>query len=440
MNQYSFSGKLKPISIGLMILGALCLGLTWFSNEDGTHARFWSNLLHNGVFFMGISAMATFFIAVCVTAYAGWHTVFKRVWEAFSAFMVPGTVIMILIAIATFMHGHHMYHWTDESLLDPNNPAYDPIIAGKSGFLNKWWYLIGTIVVLGAWSFFAYKFRQISREEDINGGDENFTHHRTLRKYSAIFLPIFGFTSCAMIWQWVMSVDAHWYSTMFAWYSLASLFVSMIALTILSIIYLRAQGYFANISQHHVHDLGKFLFAFSIFWTYLWFSQFMLIWYANVGEETIYFRERYDNYPILFFGNLIVNFALPFLVLLRNDTKWKIGSLSFIAILVFIGHWVDFFLMIKPGVLHTAHAAHGGGDHGHGDAGHAAGDAHSGADHAVEHVSTFVDGFTLPGLLELGTMLGFLGLFAFVVFNALQKAPLLPKNDPYLEESLHHHV
>jgi uncharacterized membrane protein len=180
----------------------------------------------------------------------------------------------------------------------------------------------------------------------------------------------------------------------------------------------------------------------------------MLIWYANVGEETIYFKERYDKYPVIFFMNLAINFALPFLVLMRNDTKWKKGSLSFIAIVVFLGHWLDFFLMIKPGVLHTAHeigghGAHGahGGAHGH-DAGHgvveAAGHAAEAAGHgahaAAEHASSIVSGFTFPGLLELGTMLGFLGLFGFVVFSVLGKNKLTSVKDPYLEESLHHHV
>ena len=256
-----------------------------------------------------------------------------------------------------------------------------------------------------------------------------------MRINAGILLPIIGFTSVILIWQWVMSVDAHWYSTMFAWYCLASLFVALMCLVALTLSYLKGQGYYQNLNQHHTHDIGKFIFAFSIFWTYLWFSQFMLIWYANIGEETIYFKERYDNYPVLFFGNLLINFALPFIVLMRNDTKWKIGSLNFIAIVVFFGHWMDFFLMIKPGVLHTAHEVAGG----HGaEAGHGGG--HEATGHAVEHVSNFVAGFSMPGLLEIGTMLGFLGFFGYFVFRTLSKAPLTAENDVYLEESLHHHV
>ncbi|MBC7884405.1 MAG: hypothetical protein H7X99_02960, partial [Saprospiraceae bacterium] len=164
-----------------------------------------------------------------------------------------------------------------------------------------------------------------------------------------------------------------------------------------------------------------------------------LIWYANIGEETIYFRERYDNYPVLFFSNLVINFLVPFFILMRNDTKRKFGSVSFVAIVVLLGHWIDYFLMIKPGALITrnealAHASHGTTEHGNGaEVGHSTG-------HATEQVSDFVSGFTIPGLLELGTFIGFLGLFFYVALVVISKSALVPKNDPYLEESLHHHV
>lgn len=445
MNQFRLESIARMVFIVMMVIGAISLGITWFI-DDELHTRFWSNVLHNSVFFTGISFMAVFFLAVCLTAWAGWHTVFKRVWEAFGAFLIPGFILMVLIGVAVYFDANHLYHWADYSLRDTSNPEYDAIIDGKGGFLNKNWYLFGTLVIVGLWIFFARKMRSISLAEDVNGPGENFYYHRQLRKYGAIFLPIAGFSSAAIIWQWVMSVDSHWYSTMFAWYAGSSWFVAMIAMTILVLIYLKSKGYYNNVTTEHLHDLGKFLFAFSIFWTYLWFSQYMLIWYGNVGEETIYFKERQDNYKILFYGNLIINFLVPFFILMRNDTKRKYGTLIFVSAVVFIGHWWDYFLMLKPGILHTAHATLG---HGHGDThdtGHAEAVDHTvghvaeAAGHGAEHASTFVSGFTIPGILEVGTMIGFLGLFLFVIFNALGKANLVPKNDPYLEESLHHHV
>jgi hypothetical protein len=293
---------------------------------------------------------------------------------------------------------------------------------------------------MGIWIFFAWKMRQLSLDEDKNG-DASFEHHRKIRIYSAAFLPIAGFSSAAVIWFWIMSIDAHWYSTLFAWYTGASWFVAAMASTIILIAYLKGKGYLQNVTQEHLHDLGKYLFAFSIFWTYLWFSQYMLIWYGNVGEETVYFQERQENYPVLFYGNLLLNFIAPFFVLMRNDTKRKYGTMVFASVVVFFGHWWDFFQMIKPGARLTAmHAMeHHGGEGAHHGAEHAATEL-PGHTEAAMHAMPFEMGFTIPGLLELGTMLGFLALFIYVILNQLSKAPLTPKNDPYLEESMHHHV
>jgi hypothetical protein len=227
---------------------------------------------------------------------------------------------------------------------------------------------------------------------------------------------------------------------MYAWYTTASWWVGALALTILTLIYLKSRGYLEVVTQEHLHDLGKYMFAFSIFWTYLWFSQYMLIWYANIGEETTYFQLRMFKFPVLYYGNLILNFVLPFLILMRNDTKRKYGTLVLTSIIVFFGHWFDFFQMVKPGTWQAEYT------HTHAHAGAAAGTV---AQHG-ETVKTlfnsrgypigFVDGVSFPGLLELGVFIGFIGLFFYFVFSQLEKVSLVPKNDPYLQETLHHHV
>src|SRR5687768_5340146 len=413
MNQFIFETRQKTLFAVMMLIGVLSLVITYMG-DDQYHTRFWSNLLHNSVFFTGIGLLALFMLAAKITAWAGWHTLFKRVWEAFSLFLIVGFILMLLVAIGIWAGWHHLYHWADADAV-----ATDPILQGKSSFLNKGWYTFGGIIIMGLWILIATKIRGLSVDEDTNG-DTLFTHAGKMRIWGAAALPIIGFSSAAMIWLWVMSVDAHWYSTLFAWYSSVSLMVTMIALTIITLITLKIRGYFPLVTIEHLHDLGKYMFAFTIFWTYMWFSQFMLIWYGNIPEETIYYNTRLNEYPVLFYLNIGINFALPFLVLLRNDTKRKYGTLMFISCALVFSHWLDFFLMLKPGILHTAHElAHHAGD-------------------AAHHTSDA--GFKLPGFPEIGTFIGFLGLFFFYTFSRLEKASLLPRRDPYLMESISHHT
>jgi hypothetical protein len=505
MKEFVFEQRQKSVLLGFIALGALCLILSFFIDplENGHHLRFWTNLLHNAAFFTGVSFTVTFALAATAVVYAGWHVAFKRLWEAMSLFLPIGLVGILIVGVACKMGLNHVYHWMDTSNPDVAN---DKILSGKAGFLNFGFYLL-SIGFGFLWFFFAYKFRQFSLAQDVAGKDESYPWYRKMKVWGGAFMPIAGFSSAAAIWLWLMSIDPHWYSTMYAWYSTASWWVSAVSITILLLIYLKSKGYCQEVTLEHIHDLGKFLFAFSIFWTYLWFSQYMLIWYANVGEETVYFRHRIGEFPVLFYGNILMNFVLPFLILIRNDTKRKFGSLAFVAILVLFGHWWDFFQMVKIGpykevIAHNAaHSANGHGSHGevskaampqqqatnatqqatahnsesHGDSHGSAHEGeemvqlhgnttaeHSGDTHETEKVLAAMSateklaakneadffhykpdmtaGYGLPGFLEIGVFLGFGALFIFLVFSQLSKAALLPKEDPYLEETLHHHV
>jgi hypothetical protein len=204
-------------------------------------------------------------------------------------------------------------------------------------------------------------------------------------------------------WDWIMSIDPHWFSTMFGWYVFSSWWVSGLAFITFVIIILKEQGYLSIVTSNHLHDLGKFIFGFSIFWMYLWFSQFLLIYYANIPEETVYFVQRLTspNYSPIFHINLFVNFAFPFLALMSRDSKRQMSILKIVTVIVILGHWLDFYLMVTPGVMQLE------------------------------------GGF---GFMEIGLFMIFMAAFLWVVFSNLAKYPLIAKNHPTLQESLHHHI
>ncbi|WP_299819122.1 quinol:cytochrome C oxidoreductase [uncultured Pontibacter sp.] len=370
----------------------------------GHEAASWSkrlfvNLWLNNVYFTGIAIIGIFFVAVQYVAYAGWSVLIKRIPEALSYYLPVGAVVMLLVFL---FGGHDIFHWTHEYLYDVNDPRYDPIIAGKSGYLNTPFFLIRMVVFFALWILFFNWLRRNSINEDIHGGTSYY--HKSIR-ISAMFLVVFGVSSSVAAWDWVLSIDTHWFSTMFGWYVFASWFVSGLAATTLTVIILKQNGYLKHVNANHLHDLGKFVFAFSIFWTYVWFSQFMLIWYANIPEESIYFLERLGGnegkYTWIFFFNLVINFAFPFLVLMTRDAKRQMIMLKIVTIAILIGHWFDFYLMMMPGTMRA-------------DAG--------------------------IGFIEIGTALIFLGVFLVTFTKGLTKASLVPVNHPFLEESVHHHV
>lgn len=406
MNRFEFSGKLKTILLVGIIIGLISLIVQYFVLGDDLHSQFWSDIVLNNTYFLGMALTALFALAAFITAWAGWFSVFKRLFEAFNAFLVPGAIIMLILALGNYFDWHHLYLWAD-----PHHVETDTIIQGKSAFLNKNMYLMATVFFLGVWLFYRYKIRSLSLLEDA-GVKGDFSAHRKMRNWAATFLPIAGYTSAVLIWLWIMSIEVHWYSTMYAWYTSASWFVGMLSILIIVLIYLKGKGYFEMVTKEHIHDMGKYLFAFSIFWTYLYFDQYMLIWFGNIGEETVHFKVQQGEYPVIFYSILILNFIVPFLGLMINAAKKSYVVLIVVSILTFIGHWLDMWLNIKPFVAEVTAEVTG--------------------HHA--HLSHY------PNIVEIGTMIGFLSLFLYVMFVSLSKANLVPENDPYLEESIHHHA
>lgn len=403
--QFEFTGKAKTLSIVGIVIGILTIAYGLFFNHEHAHQvheRTYANLLLMGYYFACVCMSATFFLAVQFVAQAGWSASILRVPQAMAKNLPLASIILIAI-ISAGLFTHNLYHhWADPALLEEGGEKYDKIIAGKSAFLNIPFFLTRQFLFLGSYSIFAYFVTKWSYNEDLSGGLESY---RKSFKNSCIFLVIYGFTTPVFAFDTIMSLEAHWFSTMFGWYNFASMWVSTLAIIAIIIILLKKAGYMSWVNNSHLHNLGQFIFGFSIFWTYVWFAQFLLIYYANMSEETVYFHKRFNSYEFWFYLNLVLNFLSPLLLLMDRDNKRSENILLTVSIIVVCGHWVDYYQMIMPGVF--------------------------------EFGPKSGSGF---GILELGIAAGFVGLFTYTTLSALSKKPLVAKNHPFLQESLHHQL
>ena len=370
------------------------------AHHDDSHAEHVLHQMHNrpyaalyiaAFFFFMISLGVLAFYAIQYAAQAGWSPVLFRVMEAITYYVLPGGLIVLGIA---FWADDHIFIW-----MDPEVVAHDALIQAKSGWLDKTWFTIRGLIFITGWSLYRYFSRKFSLAQDLADVNDNSNFKKNFR-ISAGFLVFYIYTESMMSWDWIMSVDPHWFSTLFGWYVFASMFVSGITVIALITIYLKSKGLMEFVNDSHLHDLAKFMFAISVFWTYLWFSQFMLIWYANIPEEVTYFVTRIEDYNLPFFGMIILNFIFPFLVLMNSDYKRVPWFIVMAGVVILFGHYIDVFNMIMPATV---------GDR------------------------WFI------GVPEISAILLFLGLFMFIVFYALSKAPLLAKGNPFIKESEHFH-
>nr|AOE09627.1 quinol:cytochrome C oxidoreductase [uncultured bacterium]CCG00335.1 conserved hypothetical protein, membrane [uncultured Flavobacteriia bacterium] len=352
----------------------------------------WAALYVAAFFFMMISLGTLAFYAINRAAQAGWSPALFRVMEGITGYLLPGALIVFVILFLSGMHLNHLFIW-----MDPEVVAHDKLIKGKVGFLNVPGFLIRALIYIGGWTTYRYFSRKFSLAQDQATDASN---HKKNFRISAGFLVFFIVTESMMSWDWVMSIDPHWFSTLFGWYVFASMFVSGVTAIALITIYLKSNGYLEKVNDSHIHDLGKFMFGISIFWTYLWFSQFMLIWYSNIPEEVTYFITRIEDYNLPFFGMLVMNFIFPLLILMNSDYKRINYFIVMAGIVIILGHYIDVFNMIMPSAV---------GD------------------------QWFI------GLAEIGGFLFFLGLFIFVVFKEISKAPLYAAGDPLMGESERFH-
>jgi hypothetical protein len=403
--QFTFPSKAKMFCYGLMGLGLISIIMMFVldkeNHEEHYHAgtRAWSNVFAGAFFFMALSLGAAFFLGLQYAAEAGWATTIKRIIEAVTAYLKWGICLMLLLFVLGQMHVHHIYHWMAEGIADPNSPHYDEIIANKIGYFGIFWW-VRTILYMLGWWWFTMKLNKNSEDADKLDIDVNNSYHWKNVKLGAWFMVLFAVTSSTASWDWVMSIDTHWFSTLFGWYIFSGMWISAIVMITILIIWLKKLGYLEFVTESTIHDMGKWMFAISFLWTYLYFSQFMLIWYADIPEEVIYFQTRWESYKALMWTVFFVNFAFPMVMLMSRDCKRNFFYLMFIGTIIFMGHYLDIIMVVMPGTV-----------------GHA---------------------WTGLSWMEFGNFAFFLGLFLFIVLSALEKKALLVKNHPFLQESLHH--
>ncbi len=435
---YSFSPKLRLTSIILIVAGLVLFAAGYFINKsyDATAVEHMMESVHSAgheapthssemvgpqdhqahldhatlqvgnqplaslhsiaVFFFAAACCALFFYSIQHAAHAGWSIIITRVMEAIASYIPWVGAFLVLIMILNITHFGHLFHWMDSSLTDPNDPHFDVILYEKKKFLNVPWYAFRTILYVVGASFFAWKLRSMSKKVDQTKSARDY---QMLYRWNVGYIVFFGFASVGWAWDWLMSIDPHWYSTMYVWYAMVSSLATSIALIILVSVYLKKKGFLPEFNDNHLHDLGKFLFATSMLWTYTWFCQFMLYWYANVPEEVNYFFGRFEHYQETFLPMLILNFLVPLLVLVSSSIKRNYKVVTAMAVLVVIGHIVDYFNMVMPGTVGPY----------------------------------WRNGAVLFSLL--GAIAFFSGLFIFAVMTQLTKLKLIPEGNPFIHES-----
>jgi hypothetical protein len=385
---FTFSPTLRYITYGLMLIGIVAIVVGFLSDTD----RIWANLLLNNFFFLSLAIGASFFLALQYIAQAGWASAFKRIPESMSAFIPYGGVIMILI-VAFGMDS--IYSW-----INPEAASFDAhelhLIHHKSPYLNVPFFIVRLVIYFAVWIFITKMLRKYSLKEDLEGGLEYFKKSEFLSK---IYIFSLALTFSMASFDWIMTIDPTWYSTIFSLKNFIAAFYHGSTVIVIIVLIMHHYGYFSFINNAHWHDFSKYVFILAIVWAYFWFSQYLLIWYANIPEETTYYVKRLTgSWKINFYLNLSLNWLVPFIILLPNYFARKKFILMIVISLVSFGQYTDLFEQIMPGTV---------GDY---------------------HI----------GFVEVGTWLGFAGLFTYVVLRTLSGKDLIPKNHPLLNESLNH--
>jgi hypothetical protein len=382
----------KTFKIAAILLA--CIGVAaFFVGLGSTPDATWGAYLIAAYYFLSLAIGAAFFLAIQSISQSGWSSAFRRVPEAMMAWIPWAGIAFLLL----FFGMKNLYQWAQPEAVDS-----DALLQHKSAFLNIPFFFIRLILFFVLWSLFAYLIRRASVQEDsFNSTDESgimrLFHKSEL--YSKIFIFILALTFTFAAVDWIMSVETHWYSTIFAMKNFIAAFLHGVSIITLIVFILHRRGYYPFLNKYHLHDFARYIFMLSIVWGYMWFAQFMIIWYGNIPEETAYYYFRWQSgWKVMFWLQIILNWTIPFMVLLPVKASRNINIITAVIIVLIIGQYLDLYVEVMP----------------------------------------VLTGKLRFGLVEGGIFLGFAGLFALVTGIALTKARLIPHNHPYIEESLNH--
>jgi hypothetical protein len=392
---YRFTGERRlwmvPVLIGVAALVMSAVG--WAVNPT----QFYFSYLIGWTFCVSISLGALFFVTIQHLTKAYWSVVVRRIAEAL-AMSFP---LLVVLSIPIWLGLHDLYHWTHHDLLDPESPEYDPVLAGKAPYLNIPFFLVRMGLYFGAWSFIAWTMYRSSMQQDVQSTPDTPAQQR---RTSAWALPVLAITTQFFAFDILMSLDPHWFSTIFGVYFFGGAFWSFFATTIFTASLLRRNGMLEHtITPEHYQDLGKFMFGFTVFWTYIAFSQYMLIWYANLPEETVFYRHRLEHgwevhTTALIFGH----FILPFFLTIGRWAKRLLPWITFMAVFNLVMHWFDHHWLAMPVAMEALHQ---------------------------EHASI--------SWISLTCFIGLAGVFYGAVLYRLSRHSLVPQHEPRLTKSLH---
>lgn len=381
-NKIQVGNKFKIAMIVLIIVGLVTITAGFLTGEA---TRTWANLLLNNYYFLAITIGATFWMAIQAITQSGWSAAFVRIPQAMSNYLIVSFFLFMIL----FLGIHDLYHWTHHDAV-----MHDPILLHKEPYLNVTFFAIRYVLFFAVWIFMTQRIKKLSAQEDELGGTAFFEKIEMTSK-AYIFLLALTFSLFAI--DWLMSLDAHWYSTIYAVKKFVMSFYHGTSIIIAIIIILNKMGYFPMFNKTHLADFSRWLFVLAMIWGYMWLSQYLLIWYANIPEETVYYVPRimgeYKNY---FYAELLINWLFPFLFLMWNRVGKNANAMLFVVAVLIVGQWVELYMSIMPNTIES---------------------------HSISYI-------------EIGSFIGFAGLFALVVAWSLSRITLVPKNHPYLQESI----